>query len=498
MRLPTLLLTAFLLVSACGKGEAMPSDVVTTDTGRVRGEVRDSHLVFQGIPYARASRWEPPVRAASWDGVRDALAPGSPCPQVGSGYSETKSTNEDCLFANVMTPSTSGRRPVLVWIHGDGAIGAGHHFHAERLARQGDVVVVTFNYRMGVFGGFGLPGLPHSGEFGLLDQRAALEWVRRNVSGFGGDPGNVTLFGVSFGATAVSAHLIAQKSARQPLFHKAILHSSFTLVDVPKGAWFPDLEALPSLAWRPVAEIEEIGAAITGELGCADLACLRALPAATLLEHPQIMNIFQPVGYGGSVLPEPPAQSLETGAFSPVPMLAGATRDEHNSFVGLFRPDPMSADDYSRLVREAFPERAAEVEREYPVSAYASAKQAWAALLTDRVWARATFRQNTLYARHAPVYAFEFADRGAATDPSFPTELHGANHSSDIDYLFPDRDFAKDRGLSDHMIRTWTDFARTGTPGWPRFSAGQYVQSLAPGAIGPVDYAAEHRLAFWD
>ncbi|WP_312877943.1 carboxylesterase family protein [Lentzea indica] len=317
----------------------MTSDVVATDTGQVRGDQRDGHLVFQGIPYAaKPERWKPPVKPQAWSGVRDALQPGSPCPQVGSSYAATKNTDEDCLFANVTTPSTTGRKPVLVWIHGDGAVGAGHYFNAERLARQGDVVVVTFNYRMGVFGGFGLPGLPHSGEFGLLDQRAALEWVQRNISAFGGDPGNVTLFGVSFGATAVSAHLIGQK----PLFHKAIMHSSFTLVDVPKGAWYADLEALPSLAWRPVPEIQEIGAMITRELGCADVECLRRLPVEKLLEYEQIMNIFQPVGYGGELLPKLPAESLEAGEFAGIPILAGATRDEHNSFVGLFRQEPMS------------------------------------------------------------------------------------------------------------------------------------------------------------
>lgn len=476
-----ILFAALLFVSACGKGDAVPSNVVSVDTGQVRGEQRSEHLRFQGIPYAAAQRWQPPARAAAWSGVRDAVTPGSPCPQVGSSYSATRSTDEDCLFLNVTTPSVTGRKPVLVWVHGDGAIGAGHYFNAERLARLGDVVVVTFNYRMGVFGGFGLPGLAHSGEFGLLDQRAALEWVQRNISAFGGDPGNVTLFGVSFGATAVSAHLIGQ----QRLFHRAIMHSSFTLVDVPKGAWYPDLEALPSLAWRPVAEIQEIGAMITRELGCADVECLRQLPVAKLLEYPQIMNIFQPVGYGGPLLPKLPAESLAAGEFADVPILAGATRDEHTSFVELFRPEPMSAEDYSRLVREAFPDRAAEIEREYPVGSFASPKQAWAALLTDRVWARATFRQHTLYARKAPVYAFEFAARDA-------------RHSSDIDYLFPDDDFAHDRGLSDYMIKTWTDFARSGSAGWPRFSEGQYVQLLAPGAIGRVDYAAEHKLGFWN
>ncbi len=494
LRRGILLMAAMLLISGCGKGEAMPSDVVTTDTGQVRGTVHEGHRVFQGIPYAaKPVRWMPPQQPQGWSGVREATKPGSPCPQVGSSYSQTRSTDEDCLFVNVTTPKTTGRKPVLVWVHGDGAIGAGHYFDAERLARQGDVVVVTFNYRMGVFGGFGLPGLANSGEFGLLDQRAALEWVQRNIFSFGGDPGNVTLFGVSFGATAVGAHLIGQ----QPLFHKAIMHSSFTLVDVPKGAWFPELEALPSLAWRAVPEIEQIGSMIAAELGCADAECLRRLPVEKLLDYPQIMNIFQSVGYGGSALPKLPGESLEAGEFANVPILAGATRDEHNSFVGLFRPDPMSAEQYSQLIKDAFPERAAEIEREYPVSAHASPKQAWATVLTDRMWARATFKQNELYAKKAPVYAFEFADRNAATNPEFPKELHGANHASDIDYLFPDADFAKDRGLSDHMIKAWTDFARAGDPGWPKFADGHYVQSLAPGAIGRTDYAATHKLAFW-
>lgn len=491
-----ILLVTALLLTACGKGEAVVPDVVTTDTGQVRGQVRgqvkDGYALFQGIPYAaRPQRWRPPTRAAAWSGVKDATKPGSPCPQVGSSYAQTKSTDEDCLFVNVTTPGTNGRKPVMVWVHGDGAVGAGHYFDAERLARQGDVVVVTFNYRMGVFGGFGLPGLDGSGEFGLMDQRAALEWVQRNAVAFGGDPDNVTLFGVSFGATAVGAHLIGPK----PLFHKAILHSAFTLADVPRGAWYPGMEALPSLAWRAVPEIQELGAMVMGELGCADVECLRRLPVAKLLEYPQVMNIFQPVGYGGALLPKLPRESLEAGEFATMPILAGSTRDEHNSFVGLFRQEPMDAAQYSRLVTEAFPERRGEILREYPAGEFP--KRTWARLLTDRVWATATFRQHELYAKKAPLYAFEFADRNAATDPGFPAELHGANHASDIDYLFPDADFGKDRGLSDHMIKAWTDFARTGTPGWPKFEDGRYVQSLAPGAIGRVDYAAEHKLAFW-
>lgn len=515
-------LSCAVVLGGCGTGadvgEVM-DEVVRVDGGDVGGRVHEDHRLFQGIRYAAAPsgelRWRAPRPAPSWSGVWDATKPGNPCPQVGSSYSDVAATDEDCLFLNVTTPKTATPerpKPVMVWIHGDGAIGAGHYFDGTRLAVDGDVVVVTFNYRMGVFGGFGLPGLADSGTFGLLDQRAALEWVRRNARAFGGDPGNVTVFGVSFGATSASAHLISKGS--RGLFHKAILHSGFTLVDVPAGAWYPDLEALPWLSWRPVDEIEGIGAAIAEQLGCSDVDCLRRLPVKRLLEVPQVMNIFQPFGFGGPMLPRVPEQSLVAGQFARVPVLAGATRDEHRSFVGLFRElagKPVTAEQYPRLLAEAFGDKATKIEAEYPLSDFASPALAWATVLTDRVWARATFRQHQLLAARTPVFAYEFADRNAPSDIEFPPTLPpGAHHSGDIGYLFRDAEFAgklspEQLVLSDQMIRYWSNFAHRGNPNgadlprWAPFAARAHVQSLAPGrgGITGVDYAAEHRLAFW-
>ncbi|MCE6994292.1 carboxylesterase family protein [Saccharothrix sp. S26] len=472
-------------------------DTTRVDNGEVRGAVHADHVVFQGIPYAMAPkgelRWRAPHRPEDWEGVRDATRPGNPCPQVGSSYSQTRATDEDCLVLNVTTPSTEGRRPVMVWVHGDGAIGAGHHFDAGALATQGDVVVVTMNYRLGVFGGFGLPGLEGSGTFGLQDQREALEWVRRNIAGFGGDPGNVTLFGVSYGASATAAHLVSPAS--RGLFHKVIMHSGFALVDLPAEAWYPGLGALPWLAWRDTAEIEQIGQGVAGELGCADLDCLRALPVEKILEHQQVMNIFQPVGYGNADLPRLPADTFAAGEIADVPVLAGNARHEHRGIVELFR-GPVAAEDYPRLLAAAFGERAAEVEREYPLSAFESPNRAWAAVLTDRVWARATHRQHELLSARTPTFAFEFADPAASE--------HGPSHGTDVGYLFPDREpTGAQRELSDAMIRYWTAFARTGDPNaeglprWPAFGEDGHVQSLAPGAITGVDYRAEHRLDFW-
>jgi para-nitrobenzyl esterase len=178
--------------------------VVQTDAGPVRGTVTDDHRLFQGIPYAASTagelRWRPPQPARPWTQVRDATRPGPMCPQQPSSYADVASVAEDCLCLNVVVPRTAGpQRPVMVWIHGDGAIGAGSFFDARRLATVGDVMVVMINYRLGIFGAFGYPGLEGSGAFGLQDQQAALGWVVRNAAAFGGDPGNVTVFGESYG-----------------------------------------------------------------------------------------------------------------------------------------------------------------------------------------------------------------------------------------------------------------------------------------------------------
>jgi para-nitrobenzyl esterase len=188
--------------------------IVTTDSGPVRGTVTDEYRLFQRIPYAGPTggglRWRSPQPTQSWSEPRDATKPGSMAPQQPSSYADVASLDEDCLFLNVTVPRSAGPedlKPVMLWIHGDGAVGAGNFFDARRLAVDGDVVVVTINYRLSISGTFGYPGLEDSGTFGLQDQQAALRWVRRNAAGFGGDPGSVTLFGESYGALATTAHL---------------------------------------------------------------------------------------------------------------------------------------------------------------------------------------------------------------------------------------------------------------------------------------------------
>ena len=505
-----ILLAAAVLLTSCAaitdtgaRSAAADPAVVVTDTGAVRGRVDGAHRLFQGIRYGTAARWASPEPAPAWGGVKDAAEPGGMCPQVGSVYAPIRSETEDCLFLNVTTPAKAGSgRPVMVWVHGDGALGAGHFSDARRLAERG-VVVVTINYRLGVFSGFGHPDLPDSGTFGLQDQMEALRWVRRNAAAFGGDPRNVTVFGVSFGALAIGGLLTAPKA--KGLFDRAIMQSGETMMDMPAGSMFPGLPAYPSLAWRPREEVVAIGRVFFDQLGCSDLECLRALPVKKILDVPQIMNAFQVYAYGNDVLPSSPVTALREGRFHRVPVLAGATRDEHTLFVAMSYDMQGKTPDYPQLVREAFGEKAPRILKKYPLNRYKSPSMAWSAVLTDRMWARATHEQNTLLAAHVPVYGYEFADRKA---PMFlPLEADfdwGAYHAADLAYLFEEKKTplpAPQRELADQMVGYWTNFARSGDPNgrglpaWPRLSSG--TLSLEPGRIETVDYAARHRLEFW-
>ncbi|MEU4394865.1 carboxylesterase family protein [Kribbella sp. NPDC023855] len=518
-RLTTLALA--LLLTACSQTPAPqaepPGPVVHTDTGDVRGIVHPDRRVFNGIPYAAPPvgdlRWAAPAPAKPWTGERAATKPGSACPQNKNAIANLASSNEDCLFLNVTTPKTASpehRKPVMVWIHGDGAIGAGDQFDPARLAVTGDVLVITFNFRLGVFGGFGFPGLEHSGTIGLQDQRAVLRWVQRNAAAFGGDPANVTLFGVSYGATATSAHLMSEQS--RGLFHRVIMQSGFTLMDMPAGATYPGLPALPWYGWTTTKDADTQGQVVAKQLGCKDLACLRKVPVPKLLAIPQVMNIFQPYALGNDQLPADPDKALAAGNFTQVPVLSGTTRDEHTTFVAFFRElagSPVTAAGYPELLRTAFGDQAAKVAAEYPLKDYPTPARAWAAVITDRMWARAQLRQNQLLSAKNPLWFYEFADRDAPLDIPFPKGYDpGAWHAGDVGYLFrDDKSAAAMRpdqvALSDTMIRYWANFAHrgdpngTGVPEWKRFSGPGTVQSLAPGKIAPVDYEQEHRLAFW-
>jgi para-nitrobenzyl esterase len=496
--------------------------IVETDAGPVRGRIEAGYRLFEGIPFAAPPvgdlRWQSPRPVEPWSEPRDATAPGEWCVQPASAPGSLGGGAEDCLYLNVTAPMTATAEtplPVMVWIHGGGFIsGAGSIFDARRLAMQGDVVVVTVNYRLGIFGFFGLEGLPNSGAFGLEDQVAALQWVQRNAAAFGGDPGNVTLFGESAGGMSTCALLTSPRT--DGLLHQAIVQSGSCLIDWPANGIFPGQEA--GSLWGSAAELDELGAAVAASVGCDEaadrLACLRQTPPDTLMESP-LAPAYGRVSYGNDVLPENPADVMRAAGALSVPVMMGVTRDEARTFVS-FDPEPITDERYAVLMAEAFGDSATAVEQEYPLSGYASPGLAWAAAMTDRVWACPNLENLELLSAETTVYAYEFADRDAPSLFPFPPELPGgAYHGSEILSLFDlpipgfDPGMTDDQlALADTMIAYWANFARHGDPNgpglpdWSAFALGEsppYVQSLAPGpdGVGPVAFGDEHRCAFW-
>ncbi|MCX5380642.1 carboxylesterase/lipase family protein [Streptomyces sp. NBC_00091] len=495
--------------------------VVGTAEGPVRGRAHGTYDTFEGIPYAAAPtgplRWRLPRAAPRRAGVLDAGAPGARCaqlPAIGPGGREG---SEDCLFLNVTAPAGPGRaRPVMVWFHGGGfRFGSGDTYRPEPMAVRGDAVVVTVNYRLGVFGFFGHPELGGAPDFGLADQQAALRWVRANAAGFGGDPGRVTVFGASAGGLSVCAHLVSPGSAG--LFARAIVQSGSCSTTMPPYSLLPTLGTYEPFV--PQERTVSAGVAAAAALGCGGrpagtvLGCLRGLDAGRLVTA-ELMERFSGVAYGNALLPVEPRRALESGRFHRVPVMQGSTLDEMRLFLSqtLAAYPVGTAEGYRERLRASFGAAAPTVEAAYPVSAFATPALAWAALLSDASFTCPTLRDSRALARHVPTYGYLFSDTGAPNFTGLPEPAgfpFGAAHGFDLSYLFTTVPLtAPQRALSERMTGYWTRFARSGSPNgpgapdWPAFGPppAPSVLSLAPGAggIAPLDAAAAHHCALWD
>jgi carboxylesterase type B len=491
-KLITVLMAGVLLAAlpaGLGTAPAMadPGGIVHTDLGPVAGTVTSTNRTFLAIPFAAPPvgelRWRDPQPAQRWTAPRDATKPAPRCAQPSTFG--TGSTSEDCLYLNVTTPRGHDRgrlRPVMVWLHGGGfAYGAGGDYGALDLSTSADAVIVTVNYRLGAFGYFGYPGLAGSGAFGLADQLAALRWVQRNARAFGGDPDNVTLFGESAGGISVCGHLTSPLA--RGLFHRVIIQSGPCSV--------PGM-----LASRQ--DVEAAGVAAAAGFGCADLDCMRRLPVERLLT---VQSNFSLPAYNSEVWPREPAQALRDGQYYRVPVLIGTTRDEH-TLITVFRyPQPIPPENYPAVLAQQFgAELVDDVLARYPLNGDNDARPELAAALTDRVWACPTARDSQALSQRTSVHAYEFADRTAPlllifqNLPPFP---YLAYHSSELPYLFEFGSVTLNpaqQRLSEQMIRAWGHFATAADPGWPGYPQ---VLSLAPGAVQPVDYEAEHQCQFW-
>ncbi|WP_405792255.1 carboxylesterase family protein [Streptomyces sp. NBC_00029] len=540
MLFPLLCALALLMATALPASAAPPGSpyssgqngtVVQTDRGLVRGVSHGSYTAFSGVPYAAPPtgplRWRAPSPAAPWHGVRDATTAAQPCVQMPAPGAGAVIGSEDCLYLNVTTPASrpaGQKRPVLVWLHGGAFLGgSGNDYDAGSLAVRGDAVVVTVNYRLGVFGYFGHPVLGSAPPFGLADQQAALRWVKANAERFGGDPAGVTLFGESAGALGICAHLTSPTAAG--LFRRAVLQSGSCFTSFPRGALGPGTPAYEPFASQHA--VQAAGTEAARGLGCATggrdevLACLRG-QSTDRLATTQLMQSFNRPAFGNPLLPVAPDLAMTSGRFHRVPVLQGTNHDEMRMFVGLsLAAFPIrTEEDYRARLVDAFGPAAPAVEERYPAAQHPTPALAWAAVLTDRSFTCTTLEAARAMAAHAPglpLYGYEFNDAdapvlaGLPANPGFP---YGAAHGFEMPFLFTSFPTGKplddaQRELSDGMTGYWTNFARTGDPNspgapfWPvqRPSSPdtRSVQSLAPGpgGIRPVDVGAAHHCSFW-
>ena len=509
-------LAACSTAAATGGGTAAQGTsggpVAVTSTGRVQGKVAGTTDEFLGIPYAAppagALRWAPPQPAAHWSGTRPATSFAAHCPQSASPFG-LASTSEDCLFLNVFRPANGpGGRPVMVWIHGGALVtGESDDYNPAKLVRHG-VVVVTINYRLGALGFLAdralaaRPGGP-AGNYGLMDQQAALRWVHRNIARFGGNPHNVTIFGESAGGLSVLSQVVSPGA--RGLFQRAIVES---------GAY--------ALTEQPLGKAEQAGAAFAAKTGCAKAtdektaACLRGLPVATILAS-QTAAGYQP-DLDGTVLTQSIGPALASGHFSRIPIINGTNHDEWRFFVALdtlTRLPPVTAANYVTSISLELglpPAAARKVAGTYPVSSFPSAAEAMGAAGTDAVFACPALAVDLDASKYVPVHAYEFSDENAPERFLPPLGFpYGAAHASEIQYLFgiaaaiPGSLTAGQQKLAAAMRTYWTGMARLGTPNlpvvpsWPAFQSGsqRMISLVAPRPQATRGFAAAHHCAFW-
>ena len=487
-RMPCALVLALMAVQFSAPANADPLKV-KTEQGNLHGKLINVGKVraFLGIPFAAppvgALRWKAPEPAAHWKGEHDATKYGAHCLQTPfeDMSFQDAGASEDCLYLNVFTPANakgSSKLPVMFWIHGGGYFSGS----ASEPRHNGDflpgkgVVLVTINYRLGVFGFLATKELMQesggsAGNYGLMDMIAALQWVKANIAKFGGDAENVTIFGESAGSFAVST-LMASPMA-QGLFTRAIGESGGALDD--------------QLGGRTLAQQTQAGDDWAQSLGAKSLAALRDLPAETILQAsrksgaPRFSEIID-----GKVLTEPVAATYAEGKQAHVPLLAGWNRDEGN----MEAAKGMTVAQWQSQAAMNFADHAAEFLELYPATDDEQAARSSIDYSGDTFIAFGTWKwiEAQVKTGEAPVYRYHF--ELAAPVSKFDPDA-AAFHSDDIEYVFGALDTRpgavwrdEDRKLSELMMDYWTNFAKTGDPNgpglpaWPRYDKTGAVMHL--------------------
>jgi len=491
MRWP-LLCALSLAVPALGLPVHGHADSLTvkTESGKVHGKLINNGKVraFLGLPYAAPPvgdlRWKAPEPPAKWKGKREATSYGAHCIQTNvfpDMVFQDSGPSEDCLYLNVFTPADAmpkSKLPVMFWIHGGGyeAGSASEPRHDGDFLPLKGVVLVTINYRLGVFGFLATSELAQeaggsAGNYGLMDMVAALQWVHGNIANFGGDAGNVTIFGESAGSFAVSTLMAAAPA--QGLFEKAIGESG--------GAMNVGTQPGTLLSAR-----EQRDDAWAATLGTSSLAEMRALPAAKILEAATARDSPSfSADVDGKLLTEPIAQTYAEGKQAHVPLLAGWNRDE-----GAPLREDVTAAEWKEFAERTFGEHADEFLALYPGDTDAQAERSAIDYHGDTFIAFGTWKwiEAQVKTGDGPVYRYHLEQ------PAPPSKFHPgwyAFHSDDIEYVFgtldtrPGADWLpEDRKLSEEMMEYWTNFAKTGDPNgsglppWPRFDKDGEVLHL--------------------
>jgi len=490
------LLLTLLLVNGCGNGyipgqnaKTISAPTVTIAQGTLRGVAGNEVQTFLGIPYAAppvgARRWQPPAPAEAWTGVRNADTFGASCMQVldpvGHGpwtleYLVQNEVSEDCLFLNIWTPlNTKDKKyPVLVWIPGGGYIegsGSVPIYDGTALAQR-DIIVITINYRLNAFGFLAHPELSaegngHSGNYGILDMVAALQWVRDNIHAFGGDPTQVTVAGQSMGA--LSVYQLMTMPETKGLFIRAIAQSG-------AGIGYMGIRAFLS-----PAEAERQGLDFAATAGVTSLAELRALPAQTILKtKTSIPDSLVPFLL---VQDAPPTAE----SYTDIPVLTGLTADEGSGLMPGYGEDTLTQ--FNQRLQTMFASRADTARQLWPARNDVEAKSAMKHMLRERgiaaMWQWARDRANT--GSRSPVWLYLFSH----VEPGPESERYGAFHSSEMPYVFETLDKASwrpftaaDRQLSQTLAGYWANFVKTGNPNgdglpqWPVLEANAEIPHL--------------------
>ncbi len=467
----------------------LPTALVETRKGPVQGERVGDLSIFRGIPYAASpERWRPPKNPEPWLEVRDATSFGFACQQPPSEFLVgfvPPPQDQDCLNLNVWTPATDveEKLPVMVSIHGGGFTlggGAVEVFEGSKLATHGNVVVVTLNYRLGPLGFLAHPSLTQegggtSGNYGLLDQIQALEWVRDNVEQFGGDPNNVTILGESAGGGSV-CYMMASPMA-SGLFHRGIVQS-FNC--------FGRVQLLDEDSEVPAAHA--LGETVAENLGCdtADdvLACMRGVTfdelviagnvaASTFSDGEQFWPIID-----GVVLPEHLNELVAEGSYNPAPLIIGSTANE----AALFRSSYAGVNtvlNYQIALSLLFGDDAAEVLTAYPAATPVQAFFQYERVLSDYIFRCPARRVARAFADHQDVWLYNFT----MVHPSADAQAMGSYHGTDVFYTYGNLELAsvppealgsEDYAMTDAMMDYWTSFARSGSPtgpvAWPSYA----------------------------